>query len=78
MTSEVVELTGHIIDSLLLAKVLDLIVDSGADYRLVHLEIGKTSVDLSRASIEVVADDATLPTLLDALQVHGARRVALV
>ncbi|MDQ1446587.1 MAG: bifunctional enzyme conserved region, partial [Acidimicrobiaceae bacterium] len=33
MESEIVEVEGHIIDSLILAKVLDVIVDAGADYR---------------------------------------------
>src|SRR5439155_9572532 len=75
--SEVVELSGHIIDSLTLAKVLDVILDAGADYRMVDVEIGKTNVDASRAQIEVVAeDDASLRALLESLQVHGANPVS--
>ena len=34
MATETVELAGHIVDSLILPKVLDLIVDAGVDYRL--------------------------------------------
>ncbi|MEA2703808.1 MAG: bifunctional enzyme conserved region, partial [Actinomycetota bacterium] len=34
MASEVVEVEGHIIDSLILAKILDVIVDAGGDYRM--------------------------------------------
>ena len=41
MATEVVEVEGHIIDSLILAKVLDAIVDAGADYRMVDVDIGK-------------------------------------
>src|SRR3954454_4305669 len=76
MPSETIEVEGHIIDSLILAKVLDVILDAGADYRIVEVEIGKTNVDASRARIEVVADDdATLARLLEDLQIHGANRV---
>jgi len=74
--SEVVEVSGHIIDSLILAKVLDVILDAGGDYRILDVEIGRTSVDASRARIEVVAlDDDTLALLLAELQIHGANRV---
>ncbi len=57
MASEVVEVEGHIIDSLILAKVLDVILDAGADYRLVDVDIGRTNIDASRARFEVTADD---------------------
>src|SRR5437660_8103588 len=73
MPTEVVEVEGHIIDSLILAKVLDVIVDSGADYRIVDVEIGKTNTDTSRARIEVTAgDEDLLATLVAQLQLHGA------
>jgi lysine-ketoglutarate reductase/saccharopine dehydrogenase-like protein (TIGR00300 family) len=76
MASEVVEVEGHIIDSLILAKVLDSIVDAGADYRMVDVVIGKTSTDTSRARIEVIADDeGLLASLLAELQLHGANRM---
>ena len=38
MAIEVVEVEGHIIDSLILAKILDAIVDAGADYRIVDVD----------------------------------------
>ena len=76
MATEVVEVEGHIIDSLILAKVLDVIVATGADYRVVDVEIGKTNVDTSRARLEVMADDdAVLESLLIELQAHGANRL---
>ncbi len=77
--SEVVEVEGHIIDSLILAKVLDVIVDAGADYRMFDVQIGHTNTDASRARIEVTAaDDGTLAALVAELQIHGANRVAQV
>src|SRR5438067_8399001 len=76
MATEVVEVEGHIIDSLILAKVLDTIVDAGADYRMVDVEIGRASTDTSRARIEVDAEnEALLATLLTELQLHGANKV---
>ena len=76
MATETVEVEGHIIDSLTLAKVLDVIVDAGADYRMVDVEIGKTNRDVSRARLEVSLDDErALGALLVELGVHGANRV---
>jgi lysine-ketoglutarate reductase/saccharopine dehydrogenase-like protein (TIGR00300 family) len=77
MPSEQVEVAGHIIDSLILAKLLDVVLDAGADYRLVEVEIGKTNTDPSRARLEIsAADDAALASVLADLQVHGANRVS--
>ena len=79
MTSEIIEVEGHIIDSLILAKVMDLILAAGADYQVLEVSIGKTNVDLSRARIEVTAADPdALQSLLDQLQIHGANRVATI
>src|SRR5438067_13447162 len=76
MPSDVIELSGHIIDSLTLAKVLDVILEAGADYRMVDVEIGKTNIDASRARLEVTCDDEdTLANLLEQLSIHGANRV---
>jgi lysine-ketoglutarate reductase/saccharopine dehydrogenase-like protein (TIGR00300 family) len=74
--SEVVRLDGHVVDSLLLAKVLDVIVDAGARYRIVELDVGTTSVDPSHVRLEVTsADEESLDALLAELQVHGVNRV---
>jgi lysine-ketoglutarate reductase/saccharopine dehydrogenase-like protein (TIGR00300 family) len=75
MPTETVVLDGHIVDSLILAKILDLVLDAGADYRIEEFEIGKTNLDPSHARIEITADDEdTLDALLEQLQVHGANR----
>lgn len=74
--TETFALEGHIVDSLILPKVLDLVLDSGSDYRLVDVTIGRTPTDPSRAVIEVEApDEATLATLAEQLQVQGANPV---
>ena len=73
---ETFEVEGHIVDSLLLAKILDQILDSGADYRLVDVDIGRTATDTSRARIEITADDDdAMGRLAEVLQVHGANPV---
>src|SRR6478672_4653572 len=75
MATETVELEGHIVDSLLLAKVLDLILESGADYNITSFDLGRTNVDPSRAVLEVsMEDEPALDALLEQLQVHGANR----
>jgi len=75
MATETIELTGHIVDSLLLAKVLDAIVDAGVEYEIVDVRIGRTNVDPSQARIELDGDAEVLERLVDELQVHGANRV---
>ena len=78
MGTETIEVTGHIVDSLLLAKILDAILDAGCDYEISDVRIGKTSLDPSSARIAVTGDDGVLGPLLDELQVHGANRTAQV
>jgi lysine-ketoglutarate reductase/saccharopine dehydrogenase-like protein (TIGR00300 family) len=76
MIWEVVEVEGHIVDSLILAKVLDVISNAGGDYRMLDVDIGRTKADVSRARFEVAASDqAALVALLDDLQVYGVNRL---
>jgi lysine-ketoglutarate reductase/saccharopine dehydrogenase-like protein (TIGR00300 family) len=71
--SEVVVMDGHLVDSLLLPKVLDLVTDAGATYRILDLVVGTTRRDPSHARLEVTAADATaLSAVLERIQVHGA------
>jgi hypothetical protein len=71
-----VELHGHIVDSLLLAKVLDAIVEAGVAYEITELEVGTTNLDPSRARIELTGDHEAVESLLEELEVHGVTRVA--
>jgi lysine-ketoglutarate reductase/saccharopine dehydrogenase-like protein (TIGR00300 family) len=75
LCSEIVRLDGHVVDSLLLAKVLDSIVDAGATYEILELEMGTTSLDPSHVRIRVgAADESALDGLLAEVQVHGVNR----
>jgi lysine-ketoglutarate reductase/saccharopine dehydrogenase-like protein (TIGR00300 family) len=74
--TETVEIEGHIIDSLILAKVMDLVLAAGADYEVQSVDIGKTNRDVSRARIQISApSDEVLGPLLSQLQAQGANRV---
>lgn len=73
--TETIEVSGHIIDSLILPKILDTVLDAGADYEMLEVVVGKTSKDTSSARIAVTADEAVLDAVLDDLRVHGANRV---
>ncbi len=72
METEVVEIRGHIIDSLILPRMLDEIVEAGADYTITTFEVGKHHDDPSYARIEVRAARAALDRLLGRLADLGA------
>lgn len=72
MASETIELRGHIIDSLILPKVLDEILRAGAEFKIAEIRIGQNRVDQSYARIEVSADSHdTLDDILLRLRQHG-------
>ncbi len=75
LRTETIEVSGHIVDSLILAKILDTVLEAGADYEMLDVSIGKTNKDTSTARIAVTADDDVLDPLLDDLRVHGANRI---
>ena len=59
MFSETIELRGHIIDSLILPKVLDQILTHGANFKITEVQIGRKRADQSFARIEVSTDSCT-------------------
>ncbi|MSQ95313.1 MAG: TIGR00300 family protein [Gemmataceae bacterium] len=70
---EEIELQGHIIDSLLLPKVLDEILTRGGTYVIKEIKLGKRQVDPSFTRIEIKADShAQLDDILHAVHDHGA------
>jgi len=77
MTSALLELHGHLIDSLILAKVIDRIQMSGYDYVLADLRVGARKQDISIAQITVWAPTREdLEALIQELKVHGVHLVA--
>src|SRR5207237_4526214 len=72
MVHEEVELAGHIIDSLLLPKVLDAITARGGTFELAELVIGKRREEPSRARITIEApDERELEAILARIRPHG-------
>lgn len=73
MKTESVYLHGHIIDSLILAKVLDTILQMGGTFDLQEVKIGSTREAVSHAKIQVHASSQDLlDQILQAIQPHGA------
>jgi len=76
MFSETIELRGHIIDSLILPKVLDQILTRGASFKITEIKIGQKRADQSFARIEVSAETSeALDELILRLRQHGAETV---
>jgi lysine-ketoglutarate reductase/saccharopine dehydrogenase-like protein (TIGR00300 family) len=74
--SEAVELHGHILDSGMLSRLLDDVLDVGSDYVIERFDVGKRPEDESYARVLVsAADEDTLSRLVMRLQSHGANPV---
>ena len=70
---ETVVMQGHIVDSLLLPKVLDAILSRGGNYHILELTLGEKQDDTSTARIEVRAPTAAvLESILNEIHPHGA------
>jgi lysine-ketoglutarate reductase/saccharopine dehydrogenase-like protein (TIGR00300 family) len=73
MFSETVILRGHIIDSLILPKVLDQILTQGGEFKIGEIKIGQNRVDQSFARIDVSAPThEKLDDIVLRLRQHGA------
>jgi len=76
LIGEEVEVRGHIIDSLLLPKILDRILQMGGNFEIRECQIGARRVDPSYARILIRADDPEkLEEILGDLVEHGASAV---
>ena len=70
---EDVEVRGHIIDSLILPKVLDSITAAGGSFHIKNISIGQDRTDQSFAVVEVrAANSETLQHILGQIADHGA------
>ncbi len=74
--TEAVEITGHLMDSGVLAKVLDDVLEYGGDYVISRITLGREHDDESTARIEIsAADVSTLHRILMRVQTHGVNQV---
>ncbi|GER83374.1 TIGR00300 family protein [Thermogemmatispora aurantia] len=76
MASEIIELSGHIIDSWTLPRAWDIIMDRGGDFLIQEIQVGKHKSEPSYVRMEIKADDEqTLDLILSELQQLGAMLV---
>lgn len=77
LACEEVEISGHIIDSLILPKILDIITGLGGTFRIKLITIGHDRHDPSYALVEVrAAGPEALSQILAEIGDHGARPTA--
>ena len=73
MPSELIELSGHIIDSWTLPRAWDIIMDRGGNFDVEKIRIGVNKNDPSYARLKIVApNDEILERILSELQQFGA------
>jgi lysine-ketoglutarate reductase/saccharopine dehydrogenase-like protein (TIGR00300 family) len=72
--SKLLLLEGHIIDSMMLPQLLDLVMDLGGSFDIQELRVGQRKQDASTCRIEVSADDrSTLDEIVRLARELGAR-----
>ncbi|WP_425613745.1 TIGR00300 family protein [Anatilimnocola sp. NA78] len=75
--TEQVEVSGHIIDSLILPKILDCITAAGGAFKIERITVGQARKDPSYALLEVSApSDERLQAILAVIADHGAVTVS--
>ena len=73
MNKRIIELSGHIIDSMALTKTMAIIMEKGGEFDILEIDVGRKKSDLSHAKIEVSAHSPQLlNAILDELSVLGA------
>ncbi len=74
--TEDVEIRGHIIDSLILPKILDIVTAGGGTFQIKNISIGQARNDPSNALVRITAEsEQQLGELLSAVSAHGAVRI---
>ena len=72
--SETILLEGHIIDSLILPRVMDAIMDLGGDFDVEEIQVGRHKWETSRARLQVFADsEQQMRQILTTLHELGAQ-----
>jgi len=70
---EDVSVEGHLIDSLIVSRMMDDIIELGGTFETLSFEVGRTNDDVSRAKLRIIApDQATLDKVMTAVQERGA------
>lgn len=68
-----IEVKGHIIDSLTLTKIMDIILDMGGECNVEKIRIGKEKAELSYAKLNITTEtDDILNQILEKVIKQGA------
>ncbi|QUC65449.1 TIGR00300 family protein [Nitrosopumilus sp. K4] len=71
--SQEVEVNGHLIDSMILTKIFDKIMNQGGEFEILELDVGKKKKDTSHARLLVSGKNAKhLEEILDDIHREGA------
>ncbi|MGD8707665.1 MAG: TIGR00300 family protein [Nitrosopumilaceae archaeon] len=71
--SQEVEVSGHLIDSMILTKIFDKIMNRGGEFEILELEVGKKKKDSSHAKLLVIGKNAKhLEEIMDDIHRDGA------
>ncbi|MXX21310.1 MAG: TIGR00300 family protein [Cenarchaeum sp. SB0665_bin_23] len=71
--TKTVEMRGHIIDSMALARVMNKIIGRGGSYEFLQFDVGVKDTDISYLKLQVTADNTTLlDEILDDIHREGA------
>lgn len=73
--TQVIELEGHIIDSMILPQIMDEVMDRGGDFEVQEIRVGRRKTETSYARLELKAGS---PELLDRLIRHARRLGATI
>jgi lysine-ketoglutarate reductase/saccharopine dehydrogenase-like protein (TIGR00300 family) len=74
--SDTIEAAGHLIDSGLLSKIFDKVIEFKSAYEILAFDIGKTNDDASSLKMRLTSPDrATLDDLLQQLTTFGAHKL---
>lgn len=75
--SEEITVSGHIIDSLILPRIFDVVMDLGGDFDVLKIKVGKHKNEPSWAHLRIkAANDELLDTILTQLNPLGAELVS--
>src|SRR6266536_865211 len=71
MVTETLELKGHLLDSLILPKVLDEILERDGRFEILEMAVGERASDMSHVRLRV---EANAPEVLEAMRNSPRRR----
>lgn len=55
MYTEIVEAEGHLVDSQILSKIFDRVLECGAEFEVVRFDLGRTNKDFSHLQLKIIA-----------------------